>query len=122
MSRAKGFRLPLNTVVVARPSKWGNPYRIDDLQASWGRVADPVDRARLCVEHYRSMVMEGFVTVPYTILEPHERADGSRSVGAHRVTEVAAKYLRGKNLACWCPLDRPCHADVLLELANVRQR
>ena len=25
--------------------------------------------------------------------------------------------LRGKNLACWCPLDEPCHADVLLELA-----
>lgn len=26
--------------------------------------------------------------------------------------------LRGKNLACWCRLDDPCHADVLLELAN----
>jgi hypothetical protein len=26
--------------------------------------------------------------------------------------------LRGKNLACWCPLDQPCHADVLLEMAN----
>jgi Domain of unknown function (DUF4326) len=26
--------------------------------------------------------------------------------------------LRGKNLACWCPLNQPCHADVLLELAN----
>ena len=26
--------------------------------------------------------------------------------------------LRGKNLACWCPLTSPCHADVLLELAN----
>jgi hypothetical protein len=26
--------------------------------------------------------------------------------------------LRGKNLACWCALDQPCHADVLLELAN----
>jgi hypothetical protein len=26
--------------------------------------------------------------------------------------------LRGKNLACWCPLDKPCHADALLELAN----
>ncbi len=26
--------------------------------------------------------------------------------------------LRGKNLACWCPLDQPCHADVLLEIAN----
>ncbi len=27
--------------------------------------------------------------------------------------------LRGKNLACWCKIGRPCHADVLLELANV---
>ncbi len=26
--------------------------------------------------------------------------------------------LRGKNLACWCPLDGPCHADTLLEIAN----
>ena len=30
----------------------------------------------------------------------------------------AIKALRGKDLACWCPLDQPCHADVLLELAN----
>jgi hypothetical protein len=28
------------------------------------------------------------------------------------------KPLQGKDLACWCPLDQPCHADVLLELAN----
>jgi hypothetical protein len=28
------------------------------------------------------------------------------------------RALRGKPLACWCPLDQPCHADVLLELAN----
>lgn len=26
--------------------------------------------------------------------------------------------LRGKDLACWCALDQPCHADVLLRLAN----
>lgn len=26
--------------------------------------------------------------------------------------------LRGKNLACWCPEGQPCHADVLLEVAN----
>lgn len=30
----------------------------------------------------------------------------------------ALKELAGKNLACWCPLGQPCHADVLLELAN----
>jgi len=28
--------------------------------------------------------------------------------------------LLGKNLACWCPLDKPCHVDVLLELLSER--
>ncbi|MGZ8239524.1 MAG: DUF4326 domain-containing protein [Methylobacter sp.] len=28
------------------------------------------------------------------------------------------EQLRGKNLMCWCPFDKPCHADVLLEIAN----
>lgn len=32
--------------------------------------------------------------------------------------EAARRILRGKNLACWCALDQPCHADVLLEIAN----
>jgi hypothetical protein len=31
---------------------------------------------------------------------------------------AAKQQLRGKNLACWCALDQPCHADVLLEIAN----
>lgn len=31
---------------------------------------------------------------------------------------AADNQLRGKNLACWCPFDQPCHADILLELAN----
>lgn len=26
--------------------------------------------------------------------------------------------LRGRDLACYCPLDGPCHADVLLVVAN----
>jgi hypothetical protein len=34
------------------------------------------------------------------------------------VAEAARTELRGKNLACWCRLDEPCHADVLLEYAN----
>lgn len=33
------------------------------------------------------------------------------------VDEIRAE-LAGRDLACWCPLDKPCHADVLLELAN----
>ncbi len=26
--------------------------------------------------------------------------------------------LRGRDLACWCPLSQPCHADVLLQIAR----
>lgn len=37
----------------------------------------------------------------------------SNLIGARDLTE-----LRGKDLACWCPLDQPCHADVILEIAN----
>jgi hypothetical protein len=33
-------------------------------------------------------------------------------------TEVARAELRGKTLCCWCPIDQPCHADILLELTN----
>lgn len=32
--------------------------------------------------------------------------------------ELLARELRGRDLACWCPLDEPCHADWLLFLAN----
>jgi hypothetical protein len=32
------------------------------------------------------------------------------------------RELRGRDLACYCPLDGPCHADVLLELANCQRR
>jgi hypothetical protein len=43
------------------------------------------------------------------IEEPDDQRD-------ERIRQVQA--LRGKDLACWCPLDQPCHADVLLEIAN----
>jgi hypothetical protein len=82
LSRKKGFKLPPNTVVVSRPSKWGNPFKVDE----FGRDG-AIKQFRYLVEKYN--------------LKPQIKAE-----------------LRGKNLACWCPLNQPCHADVLLELAN----
>lgn len=32
--------------------------------------------------------------------------------------EDIVKYLKGKNLCCWCRIDKPCHADILLKIAN----
>ncbi len=59
---------------------------------------------------------------------PERMADGlicvSRKAGyeeqsaARRHVAQNLVTLRGKDLACWCALDRPCHADALLEIAN----
>lgn len=51
----------------------------------------------------------------------HDARDAVRLFREHEAPGLAKDarlLLRGKNLACWCPLDQPCHADVLLELAN----
>jgi len=100
--RTRGWRLPPGAVYVGRPSRWGNPYRVirpnwvsDD---RWGEdyyCADGEERG-VAVRRFREDVING--REPYDQLDPAE--------------------LRGKDLACWCPLDQPCHADVLLELAN----
>lgn len=42
--------------------------------------------------------------------------EDDREYGQEWVDALAE--LRGHDLGCWCPLDQPCHADVLLELAN----
>ncbi|NIL56234.1 DUF4326 domain-containing protein [Salinispora arenicola] len=34
---------------------------------------------------------------------------------------AARRDLAGRDLACWCPLEQPCHADVLLAIANTRE-
>lgn len=100
LSRRKGFDLQaqsraingLPAVNVARPSKWGNPY-----QAGTDGEGDRAYLARL----YRDYMDRQLA--PET---------------PRRETTVAAlRELRGRNLACWCP-PGPCHADVLLELAN----
>ena len=95
LKRTKGWRKPENTVVVARPSKWGNPYRTPPLTPERA-VAVFRRNVTACLER------------PWA--EPH-------ALDIRIITESLGE-LRGKDLACWCPLDQPCHADVLLELAN----
>ena len=91
LRRTKGWRMPPNTVRVCRPTKWGNPYRVGDY-----------DWRKLCFIETRAEAVRLYV----------ERGC------ADAAAEAARALLRGKNLACWCPLDQPCHADVLLDIAN----
>lgn len=46
------------------------------------------------------------------------RADLANSTLGVAVYSRIREELAGRDLACWCPLDQPCHADVLLEIAN----
>jgi len=48
------------------------------------------------------------------------RLENYKRIGALD-TALNISFLRGKDLACFCPLDQPCHADVLLEIANERE-
>lgn len=114
LSRAKGWRMPPNTVSVARPGRWGNPFPV---QPGWGR-----ERA---VALYRHMLTGGWSPswVADLIDEDAQTvyatmAQWRRRLGTGYAHDFARAELRGKNLACWCKPGEPCHTDVLLEIAN----
>ena len=88
--------MPENTVAVDRSTKWGNPFIVNPHVkpgSKSGAMFVCVPTVEDAVECYREYLKRDDID-----LDPAE--------------------LRGKNLACWCKLDAPCHADVLLELAN----
>ncbi len=107
--RTKGWRMPANTVYVGRPSNWGNVWPVYPMSPSPARDADAY-RRWLLGKSARSISREYVGD-----------ADVRGRSKPPSLKEIRAK-LRGKNLACWCPLDQPCHADVLLELANRPER
>ncbi|MDX3064013.1 DUF4326 domain-containing protein [Streptomyces sp. ND04-05B] len=111
--RTKGWRKPENTVVVSWPSRFGNPFLIKDaIEAEWSQPH------RACAENYsewlRVGTAGGWYETTYRI--------GKQVLDRRQVLHDIRK-LRGKNLACTCPLPEPgqpdhCHAAVLLKLAN----
>ena len=88
LSRKRGWRLPPNTISVARPGRYGNPHMIRD--------RSPAERLRV-IQKYRSDLKAG-------LLE-------------HTEYQLERK-LCGLNVACYCRTDEECHGDVILEVAN----
>lgn len=114
--RSRGWKMPENTVYVGRPSLFGNPFDV----RRWGReVAIRLFRNTATGFWSPDEVPAG-QSVEIAYQEHMEFLDQLTRAGYKQVDALYAirSQLRGKNLACWCPLDQPCHADVLLELAN----
>ncbi len=81
--------MPEGAIYVGRPSPWGNPYDLNKLYS---------------------------MPSGWRKLTPEEAVHLFRLMLTGRPTDYYP--IRGHDLACWCPLNQPCHADVLLELAN----
>jgi hypothetical protein len=113
--RTKGWRLPLNAKSVARPSKWGNPWRVVREDCNLGGMCWAVAGPGYTTGHLDSEVVAREIAVRRfeDWIPDHWR--GRRG--------LIAIELRGLDLACWCPLPEPgetdyCHAAVLLREAN----
>lgn len=104
MSRQKPWRKDHpDAVIVDRRTKWGNPYTVDSYKVDYPD-ADQLGRQRMAVSDFRGLI-DG-------------RWDGLEDTPDHPTLDEIRAELAGKDLACWCSLGDPCHADVLLELAN----
>lgn len=105
LSRAKGWRMPPDTVKVDRSTRWGNPFNATQ-------------------SYMPFMKLGGVLQVPLIMLRARPGLDRCLDMHAAYVRgrlEANPQWLaplRGKNLACWCAPGAPCHADTLLLLAN----
>jgi hypothetical protein len=99
--RSKGWKLPPNAIYVGRPTVWGNPFTAHDEEWKGEKVEN-----KTLVLLYEVLLSEMF------------GINGKRKQTKEQkeLLEAFLEPLRGKDLACWCSLDQPCHADVLLQL------
>lgn len=116
--RTKGWRMPDGAIYVGRGSKWGNPFVVHPDRGPSGRRWPMTPES--AVASFRSTLRQAGGWFPVPLPWPKGKIPACEPT----TIEDVRRELRGKNLACWCPLvDKdgkpvPCHADVLLELAN----
>ncbi|WP_343715308.1 DUF4326 domain-containing protein [Inquilinus sp.] len=99
LSRAKGWRMPNNTVKVDRSTPWGNPF-----------VVGQDGTAEDCVRLHR-ILLSGHVCIT-------AKASVERQLKHMRFVTEHIGELRSKDIACWCREGCPCHGDTYLDLAN----
>lgn len=131
LSRAKGFNLQetslaLNSLPCAkvdRSTRLGNPFVCHfrpGANDAWCSRCDP-EATYCCLVTFREYAesgIEGRASRTGSMLAGFDALAGYP--GRKKLVEALAG-VRGKNVACWCALDRPCHGDIILELANPKE-
>jgi hypothetical protein len=116
--RSAGWKMPANARSVARPSYYGNPYRVGDVYLVSSILPFPVPTARTwegpCGGGDLRAVRCG---------DPRQAVEWFAQWAPLALEPDKIALLQGKDLACWCPLSEPgeidwCHARVLIEIAN----
>jgi hypothetical protein len=119
--RTRGWRMPEGAVCVGRPSRWGNPFWIANGHTlagpPWGLARDswthlPLSRRDAAyITSSSPLGTAEAVSLFQTLMTVRQWYE------SERLREWLTPLV-GRDLACWCPLNQPCHADVLLKIAN----
>ncbi len=116
--RKKGWKKPDNTIYVGRGSKWGNPFRVGNYYKNstllfWIRYLKTVEEIVNFIE------TDGLlIETPEHAVKMYEMYYEKYKINPGNVIGLDISKLKGKNLMCWCSLDKVCHADFLLKKAN----
>jgi hypothetical protein len=122
MSRQHSWRAEHpDAVIVARPSRWGSPWTVEEWGGTISRLNAGVIGADPSLDALDVLARQlAVICFREAVLEPREYQQPGWYPGLHEIRAALA----GRDLACWCPLEDeegnpvPCHADVLLEIAN----
>jgi len=112
--RRRGWRIPAGAVYVGRPSTWGNPYWVTRSSDYHGLAGSWFVLDRDGTTYHPDVDTESAARETAVALFEASLHGGSGAL----TPETVRAELAGRDLVCWCPLDEPCHADVLLAVAN----
>ena len=106
-SQRKGWRKPEGAVLVTRPYRWGNPHPIG-VPCPVARCGGTVHTRDECIAAFEADLIAG----------RHRRHVKGVPTGPALGVDDARRHLAGRDVVCACPLDEPCHGDVILRYAN----
>ena len=122
--RTKGWRMPENTVCVTRGTPLGNGFIVgQEVPAIFDKmyIFDKYSDCPAYLDNldYLKYVQRGhLIEDTETAIRLYEQYLNWLQNKFPQRYEYIKEKLKDKNLACFCPLNQPCHADILLKIAN----